>query len=388
MMRSLDAAKDLLLGLSPWVPGHGRYGLDSLTTAELERAVRGPVTGARLHSHRVEIDSVGTTDRARLHLDWNDIGRSAGLPPTAFAKGTSSGLAPRGIVSGFGCHTYETRFFQQIQPTVEDLTIKPYLSRSGIGGRYVVAFEDIGLRGGPGLGEVRFFNADDECPLEHAEAMMDLLATLHGRFWRSPRFSGDLAWLETYSRRPGYPFMTQAFKLSEWKFMAQDREVPDAVRSLTKTYVRNQPALVKVWEAMPQTLCHGDDHLGNTFSNPDGTAGIYDWQVFHKQNGLRDVAYFLMHSVPTGLRRTHEKALLERYLHGLADHGAGKEAPTLAEAYDTYRLLTIDGWIIIVFTLAAGGMQPDDRMEVTAARAINTLLDLDVEQALASALAG
>jgi hypothetical protein len=40
----------------------------------------------------------------------------------------------------------------------------------------------------------------------------------------------------------------------------------------------------------------------------------------------------------------------------------------------------------IVFTLAVGGMQPDDRMEVTAVRAIATLLDLDVEQAIEAAL--
>jgi hypothetical protein len=39
-----------------------------------------------------------------------------------------------------------------------------------------------------------------------------------------------------------------------------------------------------------------------------------------------------------------------------------------------------------VFTLAAGGMQPDDRMEVCAERAIHTLVDLDVEQALNAAL--
>jgi thiamine kinase-like enzyme len=381
MLRTIAAAKDLALGLSPWIPGHGSYGLGSLTTEELGRAIGNGHAGAQLLAHQVEIDSRGTTDRARLRLTWDERGVTAGLPESAFAKGTSSQLAPRGIVSAFGCHSYETRFFDQIQPTVADLTIQPYLARSGAGGRYVIAFEDLALRGG-----VTFYNADDECTLAHAEAMMDLLASLHGRFWRSPRFTADLSWLETYSRRPGYPFMAQAFKLSDRKFMAQDREVPEPVRRLTRTYVRNQPALVKVWEAMPMTLCHGDTHLGNTFSNPDGTAGIYDWQVFHKMNGLRDVAYFLMHSVPTELRRKHEMPLLERYLARLADEGAGREAPSLAEAFETYRLLTIDGWIIIVFTLAAGGMQPDDRMEVTAVRAIDTLLDLDVESAIEAAL--
>jgi len=381
MLRTITAARDLALGLSPWLPNEHRYGLESLTTGELGEALGADVSGARLLDHSLEYDSRGTTDRARVRLDWNAQGVAAGLPASLFAKGTASHLASRGIVSAFGCGTYETRFFQQIQPDVADLTITPYVARSGYGGRYVNAFEDIALRG-----NVTFYNADDDCPKEHAEAVIDLLAKLHGRFWRSPRFATDLSWLETYSRRPGYPFMAQAFKLSEKKFMAQDRDLPESVRRLTRHYVRNQPALVKVWEAMPPTLCHGDNHLGNTFTNPDGSAGIYDWQVFHKMNGLRDFAYFLMHSVPTDLRRAEEKNLLERYLHGLTENGAGAEVPTLAEAWDSYRLLTIDGWIIIVFTLAAGGMQPDDRMEVTAVRAVNTLVDLDVEQAISAAL--
>jgi hypothetical protein len=377
MRQGLAAARDMGLGLAPWVPGHSRFGLDSLTTDELGRAIGGGVPGARLLSHEVVIDSRGTTDRARLELEWNPAGSDAGLPVSAFAKGTSTQLAPRAIVSAFGCHTYETRFFDQIQPEVADLTIKPYVARSGAGGRYVIAFEDIALRGG-----VTFYNADDEAPKAHAEAVVDLLAQLHGRFWRSPRFESDLAWLKTYSGRPGYPFMRRMFSWSEKRFMKQDREVPDSVRRLTKTYVENQDLFVRVWESMPATLCHGDTHLGNTFAQRDGTAGIYDWQVFHKMNGLRDIAYFLMHSIPTELRRAEEENLIQRYLAGLADAGAGAEVPSFDEAFDRYRLLTIDGWIAIVFTLAAGGMQPDDRMEVTAVRAINTLMDLDVEKAI------
>jgi len=381
MKTTLTAARDLALGLSPWLPNHHRFGVGSLTTAELEAAIAGRLPGARLQGHEIEIDSRGTTDRARVHLHWNEIGRTSGLPSSAFAKGTSSQLAPRGIVSAFGCHTYETRFFEQLQPSLADLTVAPYLQRAGTGGRYVAVFEDLALRG-----DVMLYNADDECTREHAYAVIDLLARLHGRFWKSPRFASNLAWLETYSRRPGYSFMERLFTWSERKFMAQDREVPDPVRRLTRTYVENQPALVRVWEALPQTLCHGDTHLGNTFSNPDGTAGIYDWQVFHKMNGLRDVAYFLMHSVPTELRRAEEKDLLRYYLDALARNGAGTEAPSFADAWETYRLLTVDGWIAIVFTLAAGSMQPDDRMEVTAVRAVNTLMDLDVEQAIRAAL--
>lgn len=384
MLSTITTVRDAVLGASPWTPGQGRFGLDSLRAEEFTEVLATGAPGARVERLRVEIDSRGTTDRARIHLDWNAAGRDAGLPPTAFAKGTSSQLAPRVIVSGFGCHTYETRFFEQIQPAVADLTIAPYVARSGAGGRYVIAFEDLALR----EGGVTFYNADDEAPKEHAEAVVELLATLHGRFWKSPRFETDLAWLQTYAKRPGGGFMKHFFTWSEKRFMQQDRIVPEPVRRLTKNYVQNQAALTRVWEAMPHTLCHGDTHLGNTYANADGSAGIYDWQVFHRMNGLRDFAYFMMHSIPTELRRAEEKNLLERYLQVLADSGAGSEAPSFAEAWDTYRLLTVDGWIAIVFTLAAGGMQPTDRMEVTAVRAINTLVDLDVESAVRAAVGG
>lgn len=381
MFRTIDAAKDLALGLAPWVPGHRRYGIDSLTAAELAHVIAKDAPGAVIDSLRVEMDSQGTTDRARLHLQWNAAGRKAGLPGTAFAKGTSTKLGSRGVVSAFGCHTYEARFFEQIYPTLADLTIKPYVQRSGSGGRYVIAFEDLKQRGA-----VKFYNADDEAPKAHVEGVIDLFAKLHGRFWRSPRFQTDLSWLETYARRPGYPFMARMFSWANKRYMQQYPDVPESVRRLTQQYVDNQPKFVRLWEAMPQTLCHGDCHLGNTFGNPDGSAGIYDWQVFHKMNGLRDFAYFMMHSVPTELRRAEEKNLLRRYLAGLADAGAGREAPSFKDAWEQYRLLTVDGWIIIVFTIAVGGMQPLDRMEVTARRALATMLDLDLAEKIDSTL--
>jgi len=375
---ALSATRDLALGLAPWVPGHDQYGLDSLKVDEIGRILGGHVPGARVESLRVEIESRGTTDRARLHLRWNEIGRKAGLAESAFAKGTSTTHSSRGVVSAFACHTYESRFYTQIQPQIADLTIRPLVARAGLGGRYVIAFEDLKLRG-----PVRFYNADDEAPKEHAEAMIDLLAKLHGRFWNSPRFAGDLSWLKTYAQRPGYPFMWALFALSDYKYVARHETLPPVIKKLTRQYVHNQGRFTKIWEAMTPTLCHGDCHLGNTFGNPDGTAGIYDWQVFHKMNGLRDFAYFMMHSIPTPLRRAEERNLLRRYLDGLAEAGAGREVPSFDEAWEAYRLLIIDGWMAIAFTLAIGGMQPTDRMLVTEQRAVASMLDLDLAQKVA-----
>ena len=69
MKHGLVAARDMGLGMAPWVPGHGRYGLESLTSAELGETIGAGVPGARLESHEVVIDSRGTTDRARSNSD-------------------------------------------------------------------------------------------------------------------------------------------------------------------------------------------------------------------------------------------------------------------------------------------------------------------------------
>jgi len=357
-----------------------QYGVMSLSTQELRDAIAYEVPGAEINHLSIEETDKGTTDRSRLSLEWNEVGRKAGLPTSIFTKSTPSKVGSRVIVSAFGCHTYESRFYNQIYQSIPDIVIQPYVSRSGRGGRFVIAFEDISDRG-----DVKTYNCADEAPLSHAEAVIDLLAKIHGHFWDSPRFKADLSWLKTYAQRPGYIFMRRFFKWSEKRFMAQEREVPVPIRKLTKQYVENQETFVRIWEAMTPTLCHGDCHLGNTFSNPDGTAVIYDWQVFHKMNGLRDFAYFMMHSVTTDIRRKHERTLLQRYLDGLKQAGV-KNQPTFDEAWEAYRILTIDGWIAIVFTLAVGGMQPEEWMEVTAVRAIDTMLDLDLAGAIDKAL--
>jgi aminoglycoside phosphotransferase (APT) family kinase protein len=383
MLAAAAAVRDVVLGASPWVPGQKRYRPESVTTDELTLALGRNTPSARVEAMRVQADSKGTTDRARLHLTWNAAGQAAHLPASVFVKGTPSQVMSRVIVSTFGCHTYESRFFETVYPTVADLTITPYLSRCGRGGRYVVVVED--MTQAPG---VRFYVADDAAPQAHVEAVVDALATLHGRFWKSPRFASDLAWLAPISRRPGSPVMNRLFRWSAQRFFTQDRDVPVAVRRITEQFVDNQATLLRAWESMPPTLCHGDMHLGNTFSTPDGTAGIYDWQVCHRMNGLRDFSYFLTHSIPTDLRRREERNLLARYLDGLAQAGAGRETPSVDDAFNCYRVLTVYGWMAVVVTLAAGGMQPDDRMEVAARRAATTLIDLDVEGALAAQLYG
>ena len=66
------------------------------------------------------------------------------------------------------------------------------------------------------------------------------------------------------------------------------------------------------WSAQPQTVLHGDPHLGNLFFEGDDP-GFIDWQVARAGAGVRDVAYFTSSSLDIDVRRAVERALVERY---------------------------------------------------------------------------
>lgn len=378
-LSTLGTIKDIALGLAPRIPGERRFSISSVSPQELTAALAVGVPGARIERVRFALDSKGTTDRGRLYLDWNEAGRRAALPVTAFAKGTPSTTSSRILNSAFGLCSSEVRFYNELHPDVAELTLRPYVARVGPGGRFVVAMEDLS-------DDVRFFQPGDDAPLSHAESMIDLLANLHAKYWRSARFDSDLGWITPYSRRPGFMLANRVLVLFEKKWFRERVDTPPSVARLTRFYIEHRTALDRAWESLPPTLCHGDPHLGNTYARTDHRSGVYDWQNLHKMNGMRDVAYFIGHSLPIELRRAQERNLLARYLDGLAAHGVGREVPDFDEAFDQYRLLILDGWTSVWASLAIGGMAEIERGEILLRRFYAALVDLDTERALRDAV--
>ena len=80
--------------------------------------------------------------------------------------------------------------------------------------------------------------------------------------------------------------------------------IPEAVRRL------GDSQLVEVWTHSisslttgPQTLLHGDPHIGNTYMLPNGELGFLDWQVVRQGCWAHDVGYFLQSALTTPDRR-------------------------------------------------------------------------------------
>ena len=230
-----------------------------------------------------------------------------------------------------------------------------------------------------------FYTIDGEASLPHAEAIIDALATMHGRFYKSPRFATDLSWVTPYRGRPGQVSAHRVLLLAEKRFM-KNFDVPEPVRRLTRFHLANREAFWRIWEAMPPTLCHGDTHIGNTFRTADGTSGLFDWQEVHKMNGIREVAYFIAWAFTPENRRSYEKDLLERYLKVVADSGVGSETPNMSKAFDLYRLMMIDAWTSVWASLGLMKVEQEGLAETLLERQYAVLLDLDVEQALHAAL--
>ncbi len=380
-IETLRTVKNIALALSPRVPREHAYGLDSFTPAELTAAMAGHVPGARVERIDVEVQERGTTDRARLLLTWNDVGIAAGLPDAAFAKGTPSTIPTRLLNSAFGLCESEVRFYNELQPAVADMTMAPYVARLRTGGRFAIAIEMARS------GDAEFFEIGDTVPTEHAEAMMDALALLHARYWRTPRFGSDLSWITVYARRPGWPIGRKVMPYFNKRWLQKRSDVPADIKATTTFFLDNQGALDRVWEALPPTLCHGDTHAANTYRRSNGTSGLFDWQNMHKLNGMRDVAYFIGWSLEPEVRARIEKDLISRYLDALAAHGVA-EVPTLERAFELHRMFMIDAWNSAWAPLAIEqAVTPDGLAERLIARLTATLGDLDTDDALRSALA-
>src|SRR5262245_52244605 len=60
----------------------------AITTDWLSAILCRDTPGAAVISHRVTDRSDGSSNRARIHLDYNDAGRKAALPATVFCKGS------------------------------------------------------------------------------------------------------------------------------------------------------------------------------------------------------------------------------------------------------------------------------------------------------------
>lgn len=345
-------------------------------TAEWLTAVLCNETPGAIVTH-VEVTpaSAGTHERHRLKVSYNEEGRRAGLPISIFTKSLPS-IVTR-MIGGFnGTARVEGSFFTQIRPQLE--IEAPLCYHSAYDRRTFAAIhllEDL-----VATKSATFCNHKTYVTRDMADDMIDLLASLHGRFYADPTLAERFRWLASYPRwftigaaKMGTEYYTRkafdaAAHVIPAKVMARRDDVwPATMRALA------------LHDSEPQGLIHSDVHIGNWYRTGAGQMGLCDWQCLSRGHWTRDFAYAVTASLTPDNRRSWERELLARYIERFAEKTGVR--PDLDLSFLRYRQQIVHALAMWTITLCHSpllpNMQPEDTTLTMIERMTTAMADLD-----------
>lgn len=315
-----------------------------------------------------------TADRVVIDLTYAP-GTSGGLPTRLILKTMlASPHAPQAMYEN------EVRFYREIRDELDIETPRVFASHFDLAtGRFGLLLEDLTARG------ARFPSALDAVSLTEVQSILANLASLHARFWDSPRFSADLSWVPTPMSGGMFDvFDTIGLELIEDQ-VARHPFKADLIAPLGRTVAQMWEPLWQVQRQHtvgPTTLLHGDPHLGNTYLLPGERAGLLDWQLMVRGRWAHDVTYILITALDPEVRRSHQRDLLAEYLDRLASAGV-ETAPTLDEAFAQYRAAALWGLVIGWLICPPENYGPDVTI-ANIARMVAAVEDLETFAAIAA----
>jgi hypothetical protein len=328
------------------------------------------VLGRTVTSVEVVDRHSGTTGRARL-LGRDEHGHAVPL----FVKLPPFDERQRRFVDAVGLGVAEARFYRDLAERVPVRVPEVAFAAFDASGRYVMVLEDLVASG------CRFPSPSDGADevVAVVDSLVDEFARLHGAYWEDPLLRGELSWLRDGAR--------QAFE-GGGRYIGRAVEqfadaMPPVFRRLGELYVEHTHAFARLYGEGPLTLVHGDPHFGNLFVDR-GRTGFFDWAMAMCRTGMWDVAYVLVNSVPTEVRRAHETRWLDRYRSELARAGVELDAATI---WEQYRLLAVYSWSSATSTAGVGSRwQAEAVGQGGMTRATTAVDDLDSVTLLESLL--
>ena len=317
--------------------------LDDLTPEVLGAALAGRAPGVVVEgvdivaAKRCGEGVASTADRVVIDLTYA-AGTAPGLPRRLVLKTMlASPHAPAAMYEN------EVRFYRELRGELDIEAPTAFASHfDPATGRFGLMLEDLTARG------ARFPSALDPVGLDEVRSILGHLATMHARFWDSPRFDDELAWVAT----PMSGGMFDVFDLIGLELIedqvSRNPFKAELIAPLGRTLPEMWELLWRVQErhcAAPTTLLHGDPHLGNTYLLPGGKGGLLDWQLMMRGSWAHDVTYLLVTALEPEVRRAHQQELLGGYLDRLGSAGVG-DVPSPTAALEQCRSAALWGLVI------------------------------------------
>lgn len=272
-----------------------------IDAAWLEAALAERHPGAR-------VDSVEVVDRAEVtnaHA-WLRVryAESAGAPESLFCKLLPQDPLRRPAIAATGMGLREARFYAELAPKLSLRVPEAQVVRwrDDEEGAFVLLLEDLAASGctvstGP----------ESPSPDAAARALEDL-AGMHVRFEDPAVRRAEAGWVPP----PGPPSDYGVTRLQQGLDQHRDR-LTDAFAEMAALYIAERDALHALWHQGPETVIHGDTHIGNLFDD-HGRTGFLDWGIIVVSTPLRDLSYFLCMALSVADRRAHERDLIRHYL--------------------------------------------------------------------------
>ena len=324
--------------------------------------------GAVVEAVTVEVRDDGTNRRARLRVTY----RAGSGPATVFVKAADP--AHKELIRMTSGMFHEPRLFTcGAHLPLEHPTVYTALIDEAEYD-FVMVMEDLTARGADPRDATR------PMAVEQVATGVRGLGRMHGRYWgERVQHHPALGWLEPFLPWDGMEMAPLSAALerlgddgpAEVTSLTIDR----LIESIWKPYIRTLTT-------SPQTLLHGDPHIGNTYLLPSGEVGFLDWQVARRGNWSLDLGYFLQGALTVEDRRRSEGALLEEYRESLGLPEG--EMPTIDEIWLRYRASVAHGLTLWLCTASAGELwQRPDIALALAQRYSTAYADLDSSSALA-----
>lgn len=288
---------------------------EAITTEWLTAVLCRDVPGAHVTSFRITDRSDGSSNRARIHLEYDAAGRRAQFPITVFCKASVT-LKNRVMLALSHSAIGETNFFQKVRSRLDLETPVPiHAAFDPESYAYIIVMEDIGAT-------THFCNEKSTIDRGEAERLVRTLAKLHSRFYESPELGTES--LPFYSWQDYWRNVTTTMNFEEFCDLAFGVAVevipPRLFKRRTEVWAATEKSVV-LHDRLPRTLIHCDVHLGNWYKAGNGDMGLTDWQVASIGHWSRDFIYATTTCLAVEDRRRWEEDLLRLYLDEMEQRG-------------------------------------------------------------------
>jgi Phosphotransferase enzyme family len=323
----------------------------------------------------VEPSSVGTYERHQLIISYNEAGRRAGLPGSIFTKSLPSVVTR--MIGGFnGTARVEGRFYMQLRPLLQiEVPVGYHAASDRRTFASILLLQDL-----VATKSATFCNYRTYVTRAMAQDMIDLLGSLHARFYGNGELATQFPWVASYPRW----FIIGAEKMSleyytRKAFDSASHVIPDSMLAQRDAVWPAALRVLAIHDSEPQGLIHSDVHIGNWYRTAAGKMGLCDWQCLARGHWSRDFAYAVTAALTPDDRRKWEKDLLLRYLDRFAELTGAR--PDFDRSFLYYRQQMVHALLMWTITLCHSPLLPNMQSEETTLAMIEristAMADLD-----------